>query len=224
MNISFKKYQKFIGKSKFLYCLGCFFLITGILVAIVNIFSVVSWNSKKINYTKEYVYSEYGTLYYESNGEKIYIENVYNTDDEKITIDIPNNQTIIMYINKENINEGIYFDLDNTIEQSMINPAYLLIPLFICAMGLYFVISYKEVKENKNTTNPLFLFFIDLFLVGSILIISQVYKGANYFKLKSHNNVTTATVYSQIYNKSGRGKSYKFVADYYVDGKKIYIC
>ena len=91
MNVD--QYQKDIGNNKFFKVLGWFFLIAGIIV-FTNIFAFFSWNSRKSNYIKEYVYSEYGTLYYESNGQKVYIQDIYNTNNEKITINIPNNETI----------------------------------------------------------------------------------------------------------------------------------
>lgn len=225
MSVNYKEYQKNVGNNKFLKILGWLFLIVGILVFITHMLSFVSWNSKKSNYIKEYVYSEFGTLYYESNGKKVYIQNIYNTDNEKITIDIPNNETVVMYINLENINEGIYFDLDNTVDQSMLNPTIsIFVSLFLVAMGLYFVLTGKETKENETTTNPLFLFFVFLFLLGSGLIAFQVYDAVNYFNLKSQNNIATATIYSQIYNKGTEKNTYKPVAYYYVDGEKyIYV-
>lgn len=225
MIFNYNEYQKNIGNSKFFKILGWLFLIIGILGFINDMFSFASWNSKKSNYIKEYVYSEFGTLYYESNGKKVYIQNIYNPDNEKITIDIPNNEIVVMFINKENINEGIYFDLNNAVDQSILNPMIsILIPMFMIAMGLYFVLTSKEAKQNKYTTNPLFLFFVFLFLLGSGLIAFQIYDAVNYFNLKSQNNIATATIYSQIYNKGTGENTYKSVAYYYVDGEKyIYV-
>lgn len=226
MSVNYKEYQKNIGNNKFFKVLGWFFLIAGIFVFITHMIPFASWNSKKSNYSKEYVYSEFGTLYYEANGKKIYVQNIYNTYNEKITLDIPNNEIIVMYINKDNINEGIYFDLDNTTDQSMLDPTLSIsASLFLVVMGLYFILTCKETKENESTTNPLFPFFVYLFLLGIGVVVFQSYNAINYINLKSQNNIATATIYSEIYNKGAEKREYhKPVAYYYVDGKKyIYV-
>lgn len=224
MKINYEGHQKNIGNNKFFKFVGWIFLFAGIFVLITSILDFIRWDYKKNNYIKEYVYSESGTLYYELNDERIYIKNVYNTDDEKITINIPNNKVIIMYIDKNNINDGIYFDLNNSFDQGMLYPAIIIfISLFLVAMGLFAIITNMETRKNKATIKPLFFICLIAFLVGSAIIVKQVYNTINYFNLKSQHNIVTATIYSQIY--SGREEdTYKFVAYYYVDGKKyIYV-
>lgn len=225
MSFNYNECQKKVGNNKFSRFLGWLLLIFGIIIFITALLSYVNWNSKKNNYIKEYVYSEFGTLYYESNGNKVYIQNVYNTDNEKITIDIPNNYVVIMYIDKNNIHDGIYFDSDNTNDQSMLNPTMsLYVTLFLVAFGLYFILTYKEQKENKTTIKPLFLIFVFIFLLGIGFIVFEGYNALNYFNLKSQNNIATATIYSQLHNKGTEENLYKPVAYYYVDGEKyIYV-
>lgn len=225
MKFNYKVYQQNVGKNKIFKFLGWFFLIAGIVIFITSTISSIEWNTKKSNYTKEYIYSENGTLSYELNSQKVYVTNVYNTDNENITVNIPNNKIVIMYINKENINEGIYFDIDNTSDQNILNPTMtVVVSLFLISVGSYFVLTAKEVKENNITTKPLFLIYILLFFVGVGLIGFQVYNAINYFNLKSQNNVTTATIYTEIYSKGTTKDMYKPVAYYYIDGQKyIYV-
>ena len=78
-----------------------------------HIISFINWNGKKDNYVERYVYSELGTLYYEVNEERVYVQSIFNANNKKITLDIPNNQ----YINngtEENLyNPVSYYYVDN---------------------------------------------------------------------------------------------------------------
>ena len=69
---------------------GWILLIMGILVFITHIIPFINWSVKKSNYTLEYVYNDSGTLYYEVDNERVYIQNIYNTNNEKITLNISN--------------------------------------------------------------------------------------------------------------------------------------
>lgn len=190
-------------------------------------------NTKKSNYTLEYVYNDSGTLYYELGNERIYIQNIYNMDNEKITPYIPNNETIMMYIDKNNINEGIYFDLNNTIDKSVLNPALTIFTtLFFISAGLTCILTFEEANGRKHKIPSLIPIFIFLIILGVGFIGSQVDDSITYFDLKGKNNVTIATIYSEMYNSGqasnkyefGGYESYKPVAYYYVDGNKyIYV-
>lgn len=46
----------------------------------------------------EYVYSDLGQLSYEMDNEKVYVKDVYDTSDKSITLDIPDQKTVIMYL------------------------------------------------------------------------------------------------------------------------------
>ena len=48
-----------------------------ILCSIITLFQTITWQITKKDYNKEYVYSDSGSLYYEKNGEKIYINNIF---------------------------------------------------------------------------------------------------------------------------------------------------
>lgn len=212
---------------------GWILIIIGILVFITNIIPFINLNAKKSNYTLEYVYNDYGTLYYEVDNERVYIQNIYNMDNEKITPYIPNNETVIMYIDKNNINDGIYFDLDNTIDKSVLNPVLIIFStLFFISAGLTCILTFKKANGREHKVPSVVPMFIFLVILGFGFIGSQVNNAINYLSLKGKNNVTVATIYSEMYNKGqvsneyefGGYESYKPVAYYYVDGNKyIYV-
>ena len=225
MKVDYKQIHDSIGDNKFYKILGWIFLTVGILSFITSTITLIDWNLKRSNYTEEYVYSEFGTLYYETNGKRIYVQDIYNTDNEKITLDIPNNKTIVMYINKDNINEGVYFDLDNKLDISILNPIIgILIPFFLVVMGAFFILTNKEAKENKYTLRPLYLFYVFLLIVGIGEIAFESNNIINHISIEKQNNTATATIYSEIYNNGKANNMYKPVAYYYVDGEKyIYV-
>lgn len=212
---------------------GWILIIIGILVFITNIIPFINLNAKKSNYTLEYVYNDYGTLYYEVDNERVYIQNIYNMDNEKITPYIPNNETVIMYIDKNNINDGIYFDLDNTIDKSVLNPVLIIFStLFFISAGLTCILTFEKENGREHKVPSVVPMFIFLVILGFGFIGSQVNNAINYLSLKGKNNVTVATIYSEMYNKGqvsneyefGGYESYKPVAYYYVDGNKyIYV-
>lgn len=212
---------------------GWILIIIGILVFITNIIPFINLNAKKSNYTLEYVYNDYGTLYYEVDNERVYIQNIYNMDNEKITPYIPNNETVIMYIDKNNINDGIYFDLDNTIDKSVLNPVLIIFStLFFISAGLTCILTFEKANGREHKVPSVVPMFIFLVILGFGSIGSQVNNAINYLSLKGKNNVTVATIYSEMYNKGqvsneyefGGYESYKPVAYYYVDGNKyIYV-
>lgn len=204
---------------------GWILLIMGILVFITHIIPFINWSVKKSNYTLEYVYNDSGTLYYEVDNERVYIQNIYNTNNEKITLNISNNETVIMYIDKNNINDGIYFDLDNTFDSSMLNPTInIFVTLFLIACGLTSILTYEEAKGREHNVPSLTPIFVFLIILGFGFIDSQVDDAFNYFSLKEKNNVAVATIYSGIYRWGGSSANYKSVAYYYVDGNKyIYV-
>lgn len=204
---------------------GWTLIIIGVMVFITNIIPFINWNAKKSNYTLEYVYSDSGTLYYEVDNEKIYIQNIYNTDNEKITLDIPNNETVIMYIDKNNVNDGICFDLNDTIDRSMLNPIInIFVTLFLISGGLTCILTYEEENRKEHKSKALFPIFIFLIILGIGFISSQVYNVINYSSLKEKNNVTVATIYSEIYSIGKTSDNYKLLAYYFVDGNKyIYV-
>ena len=204
---------------------GWILLIMGILVFITHIIPFINWSVKKSNYTLEYVYNDSGTLYYEVDNERVYIQNIYNTNNEKITLNISNNETVIMYIDKNNINDGIYFDLDNTFDSSMLNPTInIFVTLFLIACGLTSILTYEEAKGKEHKVPSLTPIFVFLIILGFGFIGSQVDDAFNYFSLKEKNNVAVATINSGIYRWGGSSVNYKSVAYYYVDGNKyIYV-
>ena len=225
MDVNYKEHQKRVGNKKSFEILGYLFFIIGIFIVVKNIASAIEWNKKEDNYIKQYVFSEAGKLYYEEDEEKVYVKKIYDTDGDKIMLDIPNNKTIVMYIDKNNINEGIYLDLNNSKDQNILNPTFgIFISFLIVVLGLYLILTAKETKEGKVTTKPTFGLFVFLFAVGIALIIWQIINAINYFDLKNNNNITTATICSEIYSTGTKNNLYKPVSYYHVDNKKyIYV-
>ncbi len=222
--VKYENIHKYTGKSKFLLFLGWLFIICGILVFVTSIVTWNEWKKTEKNYEKEYVYNENGDLYYEKGSERTYIETIYNSDKEKITLNIPIAKTIIMYISKNNPTEGIYVDLNNSNDTAMLSPVSgIVVSLILFVMGSYPILANKEAKEGKRTFRPVFFIYLALFISGVVLVGMQINKGVNYLKLKNQNNITTATINSEMY-VSSNDDLYKPVAYYFVNGQKyIYV-
>ncbi len=190
--------------------------IFGMILLIQQISYWKNWISVKDNYFKQYVYSEYGTLYYEANGKRIYLQNIYNFGQRKI----PNNQTVLMYINKDDISEGIYFDASDFLDMSITNPLKGLFgSLFPTVLGLFLILDFIEKKRGKSTIKPVSFVCLFLFIGGIVTVVFQIHNIIFYSKLRSQNNKATATIYSQIFDIKAT-HTYKPVAYYYVDGEK----
>ena len=71
--VNYNEINKFVGKSKILKILGWIFLIMGILMFIYSVPKYIMWKLKENNYNRQYVYSNYGSLYYENNGDRTYV-------------------------------------------------------------------------------------------------------------------------------------------------------
>ncbi len=232
--MNYNEINKNIGNSKLAKIFGWLFLIAGIMVFISTIVSYFSWNSKKADYNKEYVYSNYGALYYEKEQNNVYVNKIYNTDDEIISVNIPDKETAIMYCSKTNNNECIYFDTNNSVDQSMQNPILgLFATLFLMSLAMFLIPKKrfnKEINEDGeiisegSSISSIYLFYIFLFVGGIGCIGWQLYNAVNYFNLKNGNNIAIATIYSEIYNVGKSNNNYKPVAYYYVDNQKyIYV-
>lgn len=227
--MNYNEINKSVGKSKVAKIFGWIFLVAGILVCITTLSTYIGWKLKENNYNKQYVYSSYGNLYYENNNDKTYVETIYDTNNEVIDLDIPNEKTVIMYCSKENTSECIYFNMNNSVDQGMLNPFMsIIVTLFLIVIGLFFVINTRVQKddkeEEKSSLSSIYMFYVFLFVFGASVLIWQIYNAVNYFKLKNNLNVTTATIYSEIYNIGAENDLYKPVSYYYVDNQKyIYV-
>ena len=228
--MNYNEMNKNIGNSKLAKVLGWFFLIAGIIVFISTIVSYFSWSSKKVNYNKEYVYSNFGALYYEKGQNNVYVNKIYNTDDEIISVNIPDNETAIMYCSKTNNNECIYFDNNNSVDQSMQNPILgLFVTLFLMSIAMFLIPKKRfnkeinadgEIISEGSSISSIYLFYIFLFAVGIGCVVWQLYNAVNYYNLKKGNNIAIATIYSEMYNVGKSNNMYKPVAYYYVDNQK----
>lgn len=227
--MDYNEINKSVGKSKVAKIFGWIFLVAGILVCITTLSTYIGWKLKENNYNKQYVYSSYGNLYYENNNDKTYVETIYDTNNEVIDLDIPNEKTVIMYCSKKNTSECIYFNMNNSVDQGMLNPFMgIIVTLFLIVIGLFFVINTRVQKddkeEEKSSLSSIYMFYVFLFVFGASVLIWQIYNAVNYFKLKNNLNVTTATIYSEIYNIGAENDLYKPVSYYYVDNQKyIYV-
>lgn len=226
-------FNKNSGKSKGEKIFGWIFLIAGIIVFLTTIGSYFSWQLKKVDYVQEYVYSNYGNLYYELDGNRKYVQKIYNTDGEIIELDIPDKKTIIMYCDKNNMDECIYFDTDNSMDQSMQNPIMgIFSSLFLVSFAIFLLyekrlnrIGDKRIMEQDSFfMSRIYILHVFFFVVGVSIIIWQLYNASNYFSLKNNDNTVKATIYSEIYNIDKDKDVYKPVLYYYVDNQKyIYV-
>ncbi len=234
--MNYNEINKSVGNSRLAKIFGWIFLIAGLLVFITTIGSYIGWKTKETGYIKEYVYSDSGILYYEDNEEKVYVEKIYNTDDKIIELDIPDKKTAIMYCDKNNLSECIYFDTNNSVDQSRLNPIMgILTTLFLVAIASFLIPKKRfnkilkknsngEEYENGSSISSIYLFYVFLFAMGIGFLGWQLYNAINYFSLKNNNNITTATIYSEIYNLGADNDKYKPVSYYYVDNQKyVYV-
>lgn len=222
------------GKKKTIKIIGWIVITIALLVLIVNLTSYIGWKVKSNKYSEQYVYSDEGILYYEKDNQRVYIEKIYNTNDEVIELNIPNEKSILMYCNNNIPSEGIYFDMNNTIDTSMLHPLQpCLISLVIMAIGVPLVTSKQKVFSK------LYLAYVFLFAMGTVFTMWQVINGINNVNLKKQENIATATIYSELYNigtnssggvygslerSSGNSDRYKPISYYYVNNQKyIYV-
>ena len=119
--------------------IGWICTILGVLIIITTYIPYFDWKSKEMEYTKQYAFSDAAEdIYYESNGEKIFVKTLYNTYNEEIELKIPENKTVVIYSNNDNPEECIYFNMDNTSDQTMLKPSLgLIAPLFLISFGWY---------------------------------------------------------------------------------------
>ncbi len=228
--MDYNTYVRGIDNIKFFKFLGWFFLICGCLTLGGTLITSVSWKFEEINYSKEYVYSSYGSYYYEVDGRKIYVNDIYNTDKEKmLDLEIPNEMTVIMYCNKNNNQECIYFDIDGK-DSGVLNPmGPIIISLFILMLAVFLLWKEKGTSDYKNGVGKtsftrMTLVSIFLIMIGVIVVFGQSKNLLDYTRIKRQKNVVEGTIYSEIYNSGKNSDRYKAVANYYVDGKKyIYV-
>lgn len=196
---------------------GCFFIFGGI----VALCDTITWLVAQKDYNKEYIYSDLGVLSYEKNNEKIYIEEIYNTDGEIIELNVPDKKTIIMYCYKDNPTEGIYLGIDNTPDWR------LQYPIINIYLSMLFLVVGIFILSKKNTSNPIknfYLFYVLLFLIGIGMLCYQIYNIINYCSIKDDNNMVNATIYSDLYDTGVSNDKYKTVSYYYVNNEKyIYV-
>lgn len=193
--------------------LGCFL----ILCSVITLLQTITWQLDKKDYNKEYVYSNLGVLTYEANGEKIYIEKIYNTAGETLQLNVPDKKTIIMYCDKDKPTEGIYLGMNNTPDSRVQNPV---INIYASAFILVVALFILSKKNNKNLIQQLYLFFVFFFIVGLGWSIYEIYTITNYYVIRNDNNMVNATIYSDIYETGISSEQYKAVYHYYVDNNK----
>ena len=202
-------------KGKMSKIVGWILLVFVFLEVIVIFSSFFEWKSKESEYTKQFVYSSSGNLYYEKDDEKIYVETIYNTDNELIELNIPDKETVIMYSSKENPQECIYFEMDNTLDQSILNPFVgMITPLFVFAVAFYLI------SNSKIFLSRIYFCYVFFFALGLGFSIWQSSNLINYLDLKNNNNIVEATIYSEIYTIIPDNDVYKPVSYYYVDNQK----
>ena len=234
-----------IGESKSLKILGYFFLVAGILIFIVTIVTNISWKLKENNYVKEYVYSDTGVLYYENNGEKVFVKKIYDTNDEAIELNVPDGMTTIMYCIKNNPNECVYFDQNSNPPDTLHFIIAMFATLFLLAVGLHLTCKkrYNLIPEESSSASEyeqssslesghykkgtsldsVYLGYVFFFIIGIGCISWQVYNAINYYNIKKESSIATATIFSEIYHIGSflllRWKSkYIYVNDSYEKG------
>jgi len=220
-------------KGKTSLIIGWLFISMGILVLIGSIAFSLSWNIKKNNYNKEYVYNDNGTLYYEKDGNTVNVKKVFNSDNAVVSLNIPNKETAIMYCSKTNNSECLFFEPGNVIVQGSRTPIFgILGSLLLISFGLGFIprkFTIEEVDEKgelkviKGEGSSIFsayFFLVFISLLGLVGVVVSLQDAIRYTNLKKENNITVATVYSQLYDGDKINDNDAPVAYYYVNDKK----
>ncbi len=223
--MNYNKINKAVGKNRGTKILAWIFLIIDIMAFITISFNCIDWKLKENNYNKQYVYSNYGKLFYENNNEEIYVKTIYDTYGKVIKLDIPNEETAIMYCSKKNKSECIYFDMDDSVDKGMLNPFINVVEILLFALiGLLLLPCIKTKKDDKRKKkallNSIDIFGAFLFILGGLPLVWQIYSAINYYSFKKASNVTTATIYSEIYSKGNEDNMCRPVSYYYVNDQK----
>lgn len=169
-----------------------------ILCSVITFAQTITWILDKEDYNKEYVYSDSGNLYYETNDEKIYIEKIYDTNEEILQLSVPNGKTIIMYCYKDKPTEGIYLGINNTSDSRL---QYPIVNIYVSAFILVLALFILRKRNNERFIQKFYLFYIFLFTVGIGLASYQGASIINYYIAKAENNIVNATIYSDIYEE-----------------------
>lgn len=212
------------GRSSIAKIIGFFLLALSILMFVGSISSYFNWQSKSDKYVKKYVYSELGLLSYEESGNNVYVDEIYDTKFQKIDLEIPDTESVLMYCSKEKNNSCIYFNTDNATARDMLNPLpSIFIALFFGGLGFFMILKkgnlFKVDNDNKSQKAAYGLFTF-LFVVGMTLIIWQLIGIFDYLALKGANNKATATISSCLYIEDDTNGTYKPISYYYVAGER----
>lgn len=197
--------------------IGCFLL----LCSIITFVQTITWQVKRKDYNKEYVYSDSGLLYYEKNDERIYIEKIYNTNGEILQINVPDKKTIIMYCYKDTPTEGIFLGMNNTADSRL---QYPIMNIYVSALILTIALVILSKKRNENPIIRFYPIYVFILFVGIGISCLQIHNIINYCTLKDNNNIVNATIYSDIYEIGISSDKYKSVSSYYIDNNKyVYV-
>lgn len=197
--------------------IGCFLL----LCSIITFVQTITWQVKRKDYNKEYVYSDSGLLYYEKNDERIYIEKIYNTNGEILPINVPDKKTIIMYCYKDTPTEGIFLGMNNTADSRL---QYPIMNIYVSALILTIALVILFKKRNENPIIRFYPIYVFILFVGVGISCLQMHNIINYCTVKDDNNIVNATIYSDIYEIGISSDKYKSVSSYYIDNNKyVYV-
>lgn len=197
--------------------IGCFLL----LCSIITFVQTITWQVKRKDYNKEYVYSDSGLLYYEKNDERIYIEKIYNTNGEILPINVPDKKTIIMYCYKDTPTEGIFLGMNNTADSRL---QYPIMNIYVSALILTIALVILFKKRNENPIIRFYPIYVFILFVGIGISCLQMHNIINYCTVKDDNNIVNATIYSDIYEIGISSDKYKSVSSYYIDNNKyVYV-
>lgn len=197
--------------------IGCFLL----LCSIITFVQTITWQVKRKDYNKEYVYSDSGLLYYEKNDERIYIEKIYNTNGEILQINVPDKKTIIMYCYKDTPTEGIFLGMNNTADSRL---QYPIMNIYVSALILTIALVILFKKRNENPIIRFYPIYVFILFVGIGISCLQIHNIINYCTVKDDNNIVNATIYSDIYEIGISSDKYKSVSSYYIDNNKyVYV-
>lgn len=221
--LKYNNFQKKDGISKIFIIIG-YSLLFITLIFLFELPGVVRWNLKKDNYTKNYVYSVQGDLYYIADGKINHLEKLYDFSDDELDIEIPDGESIVVFVDNNNVSEGyLYGSYKRSGEMETNLFGYFVLILYLLALSLCPIIAIHEYKKNRTTLNPVFLLGLSLLIVGIYLLVNFVIDTINRNDIINQNNLANATINSQIYlADTYKIENFTYVATYKVDGQTYY--
>lgn len=178
-----------------------------VLVSLIGIFflsTYLRWNAD--------IEDKYRIIYYKQDGLKIdSLTDFYGGD---VSLDIDDNEAIIMYCTKDYGKNCVTLDYLNPLENIFRDPVIIInVVIIIDLILVYNLIKDKYIKDIKKLIMGLVIL-----VYGLGLTFMQIYKIAEYYIFVNNQFETTATIYKKVITEND--KKFNPIVKYEIDGKE----